>query len=351
MLLAVVLCGGLLANQNARAATELDKIQSLGRGRYLVTEERSEPARDLDGLTLSGPQNLSGHIVMTVGKPDSVWIKISKVMRVESVEIAAELDGEIDVQLRPRGKAMRIDIQTPTGAPWEGSNWSVTLDLMIIVPANWILDFDTRHFEYDLEGPFGDVRLITEFGRVKLTDVTRSVDVRGSYTGIELADIRGVLSAKTAYADLAVRRAIPAVDQPARLANDNGPITVTELAGAVIVETRYAPIRMDQLSLVGSTSRVLGESDSIDLNIVAFGDARLDIQSSYAPVTITVPTHLSARLNVTVGKGGTIRTSGLEIQTHPDLLGDRRLEGICGAGEGGIDIRASGMSQVELRGQ
>jgi hypothetical protein len=54
---------------------------------------------------------------------------------------------------------------------------------------------------------------------------------------------------------------------------------------------------------------------------------------------------------VAVGSTGTIRTSGLEIQTHPNLLGTRRLEGICGSGDGIIDIRSSGPALVEIRGR
>jgi len=333
------------------SVTGSDKIQSLGGGRYLAAEEQTVSAQGQELLLLSSPPNLSGHIVMTVGRADSVWVKISKVLRVESAQIAAELNDAIRVEVTRADKLVRIDVHTPSSARWEGLDWGVMLDLDIAVPPNWDLDFDTRYFEYDLDGPFRDVHIKTEFGRVKLRKVTQSTDVRGSYTGIELADVKGEITARTSYADLDLRRAISDVEQPVRLSNSNGPITVVELAGALVAETQDAPISLDKISLVGSTSRIIGSRASVDFNIIEFGRARLEIESSYSPIRLQVPSYLSARLNVSVGSGGTIRTSGLEIQTHPDLLGRRRLEGTCGDGDGVIDIRATGSSFVELTGR
>jgi hypothetical protein len=340
-----------LVTVNAHAATGSDKIQSLGGGRYMSAETREISVRGLNSLQLSGPSNLSGHVVIVIGRDDSLTVEINKVLRVESEEIAAELNDEIQVAFRRADSVMRVDIRTPSGAPWEGSDWGVTLDLTISIPTNWDLSFDTRHFDYDLTGPFRDVNITTEFGRVKLSRVTRRVDVRGSYTGIELAEIKGEITARTTYADIDVRRAISDVDRPAQLVNTSGPITVVGLAGALIVETHYAPIRLERISLVGSTSRVIGDNAQIDMDIVEFGRVRLEIETSYAPIRLHVPSHLSARLNVAVGNLGTIRTDGLEIQTHPDLLGTRRLEGICGSGDGIIDIRSSGSALVELSGR
>jgi hypothetical protein len=351
LLIAIVLAVASLVTETTSAATSVDKIQSLGGGRFLAAETRSLSARGLQGLRLSGPANLSGHVVVAVGREDSILVGISKVLRVESEEIAADLDQEIQVELHPSENAVRIDVRTPTGAPWEGTDWGVTLDLTITIPANWDLSFDTRHFEYDLTGPFRDVDISTEFGRVKVSKVTRHVEIRGSYTGIELAEIKGAIIAKTTYADIDVQEAISDVDRPAQLANTSGSITVKGLAGALVAETHYAPIRLERISLVGSTSRVVGDNSQIDMDIVEFGRARLEVETSYAPIRVYVPSHLSARLNVAVGSTGTIRTSGLVIQTHPDLLGARRLEGICGAGDGIIDIRSSGPALVEIHGR
>lgn len=348
--MAAVLTTALTAT-NTYAVTGSDKIQSLGGGRYMSMETRATSVRGLQGLRLVGPSNLSGHVVLVTGRPDSINVEVSKVLRVDSEEIAADLNEEIRIEMRPSETVMQIEVSTPTGAPWEGSDWGVTLDLTVTIPADWDLDFDTRHFEYDLTGPFRDVNIRTEFGRVKLNKVTRLVDVRGNYTAIELSEIKGSISARTSYADIDIQRAISDVNRPAQLTNNNGPITVVGLAGALVAETEYAPIRLERIALVGSTSRVFGENAQIDMDIVEFGRAKLEIETNYAPIRVHVPTHLSARLNVAVGVQGTIRTTGLEIQTHPDLLGTQRLEGICGSGDGIIDIRSSGPSLVEISGR
>lgn len=340
----------VLSAQSAYAVTGTDKIQSLGGGRYMSSETQGVSARGFKSLRLVGPSNLSGHVVLVTGRPDTVTVEASKVLRVDSEEIAAQLNDEIRVEVRPSETVMRIEVRTPTGAPWEGSDWGVTLDLTVSIPADWDLDFDTRHFEYDLTGPFRDVNIKTEFGRVKLSKVTRQVDVRGNYTAIELADIKGAITARTSYADIDIQRAISDVNRPAELTNNNGPITVLGLAGALVAETEYAPIKLERIALVGSTSRVIGDNAQVDLDIVEFGRAKLEVETSYAPIRVHVPAHLSARLNVAVGSLGTIRTTGLEIQTHPDLLGTQRLEGICGSGDGFIDIRSTGAALVELSG-
>ena len=333
------------------AVTGAEGIQSLGGGRYLIGETRSVPAQGLGGMRLTGPQNLSGQVIINVGGADSVHFAINKILRVGSIEIATELDREIQVVLRPVGSLLLVNVETPRGARWEGTNWGVRLELLVDLPSGWDLDVDTRHFEFDLNGPFRDVNIRTEFGRVKVKDVARRVDVRGNYTGIELEDVKGTVQCRTAYSDLTVRRAIPAVDEPVRLTNSYGPITVDELVGTLVAETESANFELDGVSLVGGTSRIIGDNAPVHMELKEFGRARLEIQTSHAPVDLTVPRHLSAQLSMTVGTGGSIHTRGLTIQTHESLLNQQRVEGVCGSGDGIIDITGSGASAVELVGE
>lgn len=347
LLLAVVLFHAC----NVMAVTGAEGIQSLGGGRYLIGETRSVPATGLNGLRLTGPQNLSGQVIINVGEADSVRFVINKVLRVGSMEIAQELDDEIQVSLRPVASLLLVNVQTPKGARWEGTNWGVRLEVMVELPSGWDLDIDTRHFEFDLNGPFRDVNIRTEFGRVKVKDVSRRLDVRGNYTGIEVEDAHGTVICRTAYSDLTVRRAIPAADEPVRLTNSYGPITVDELVGTLIAETESANFELDGMSLVGGTSRIVGDNAPVHMDLKEFGRARLEIQTSHAPVDLTVPRHLSAQLSMVVGTGGSIHTKGLTIQTHEKLLSPQRVEGVCGSGDGVIDITGSGASAVDLIGE
>ena len=74
----------------ARAATGSDKIQSLGGGRYMSAETQGISARGLKSLRLLTPANLSGQVVMVVGRGDSLSVEIKKVLRVDSEEMAVE---------------------------------------------------------------------------------------------------------------------------------------------------------------------------------------------------------------------------------------------------------------------
>lgn len=346
-----VIVAAFLLTGAAHGATDTDKIKALGGGRYLISIVQSVPASGLSSLHLSGPSNLGGHIIVSVGPPDSVRIEINKLLRVDSQNLATKLFQEINVTPHPVGSALNLDVVTPTGAMWEGTDWGITLDLTVAVPPQWDIDIDAQYFEYDLNGPFRDVSVTTKYGRVKLQGVDRRTDIRGEYTGMEVSDVKGVIDVTTSYADLRLRRAVSDPERPARLENTYGPITVSDLVGAVNTQTGSAPIRLDRISLVGSTSRVQGENVTVDADIIEFGSARLEIQTSHAPVRVNVPGRLSARLNLSVGPGGVIRTRGLLIQTHENLLGSDRLEGICGSGNGQIDIDLSGPGVIELRGK
>ncbi|GAB4326179.1 MAG: hypothetical protein Kow0074_20460 [Candidatus Zixiibacteriota bacterium] len=334
----------------AWSVSSSDRVQVLGGGRYLVTETHSVDADGLTGIRLTGPRNLGGQVIVNVGG-DSVGIEINKILRVTSSQIAEDLDREIEVSVHPVGSTLGIEVETPRGAQWEGTDWNVQLELTLTIPTGWNLDFDTRHFEFDLNGPFNDVNVRTEFGRVNVRNVSRQVDIRGNYTGIELEDVRGRISARTAYSDLTVRHAIPAAEEPLKLMNSFGPIVVEELVGALMVETESAPITLKDISLVGATSRVTGNNSSLDMSVNEFGRARLEIRTSHSTVNVVVPRHLSARLSLAVGQGGVIHTKGLPIQTHRNLLSQQRVEGICGTGDGLIDINGAGASMIELVGQ
>lgn len=334
------------------AAADDDKIKRLGGGRYLVSSVEMQDAKGLSTLRMQGPGNLAGHIVITTGTGDSVRIETNRIVRVPSEDMAVQFMEDIKITTRrDEPGVLDLDVTTPSGAQWEGSEWSVTLDLTITIPPRWDFESGARFFEYDLRGPFRNVKILTQHGRTKLQNVSRKVEIRGEYTGIELADVKGEVDLATTYATVDVRRVVCDPDRSLQVENSYGPITISELVGSIVAQTEYAPIRLDRVSLIGQPTRISGENVSVDADIVEFGSGKLDIQTSRSPVKINVPTRLSARLNLSVGAGGTIRTRGLTIQTHEDLLGNGRLEGICGTGAGVIDIDVTGPSVIELRGK
>jgi hypothetical protein len=165
-----------------------------------------------------------------------------------------------------------------------------------------------------------------------------------------MSNLKGEIIAQTTYADLVLRDAIPSAERPAQLKDQNGSIVVEKLAGAIIAESENAPIFLSNVVLLGQGSSLRTANGMIKAEISEFGNAELDVRNSNGPVILRVPRTLSARLSCSVGSGGSIQTGGLDIQTHPNLLGLGRLEGTAGSGKGVIDIDVDGPGQIGIQG-
>ncbi|HUU44134.1 MAG TPA: hypothetical protein VM118_00240 [Acidobacteriota bacterium] len=326
------------------------KVHRLGGGRYMTETVNRLPGAGLKGLHITGPANLGGQVVITAAPGDSVRVQIARVLKTESIEAAIIFAQEITTRLEPDGNVLRFDIKTPTNAPWEGTDWSARCDVTIVIPKGWDLTIKAHHFDYDLIGPFRTAVVSTEYGRINLEDVSEKTDVGGTHTPMELTNLRGEITAHTSYAKLEARGIIASAEKAAVFGNQYGAIVIEELAGAVLVKSEYAPLTLTDAVLVGSASRLIGEGSHFRVTIDEFADAQLQIQNSNADVLISVPQELSARLNLAVGRGGTIHTKNVEIQTRSGLLGRGRLEGVCGSGRGIIDIEISGAGTIDFRG-
>ncbi|MBI3872468.1 MAG: hypothetical protein HY304_05270 [candidate division Zixibacteria bacterium] len=327
------------------------KIQKLGGGRYLSESVSQFPIGRLSALRIEGPSNLGGHIVVTADVVDSVRVDVAKIFKVSSEDTASAYDREVVVKLEASGSTLRLEVRTRRGAPWEGTQNSATADLTVTMPPDWDLEANGRFFEFDLTGPFRGASIKAEFGRIKLENVTDRVAIEGEHTAVELANVRGEIAVKTSYADLIIHGVGSTGSHPALFQNQFGAISVDNLTGAMVVETKYAPITISEVALSGPESVVRGSNSPVQLDVRQLGSTQLQVRNSNAPVAIRVPRSLSARLDLSVGVGGTIQTRLLDIQTHPDLMGAGRLEGICGSGNGLIDVDVGGPGKVEIEGK
>ncbi len=326
------------------------KIQNLGGGRYMTESVREVPVGTIRSLRIFGPENLGGSIVVSAGSTRSVRLEFLKIFKVSSETEAANLERDIHYDLRPSEGVLELEVSTRAGAQWEGKDHGARVEITLTIPEGWDIEIRGRFFEMDLSGPFRRADIQTEYGRIKLANVTQKSRVVGNYTAIEMSKIKGEIIAQTSFADLVLRDAIPSAERPARLFDQNGSIVVEKLAGAVIAESENAPIFLSDVVLLGAGSSLRASNGMIKAEISEFGNAELDIRNSNGAVILRVPKSLSARLNCIVGKGGSIQTGGLEVQTHPDLLSVGRLEGIIGTGKGVIDIDVSGPGQIGIQG-
>lgn len=331
------------------ACAQAVKIQSLGGGRFMTESVRELPVGDSRALRILGPENLGGSIVIKTGSVQSIRLELLKIFKVGSEAEAATLEREIQFQLRQTG-AVELEVSTRRGAPWEGTEHTARVEITLTIPEDWDLEIRGRFFEMDLAGPFRRTDIQTEYGRIKLANVSQKTRVIGNYTSIEMSKLKGEIVAQTSFSDLIVRDAIPSAERPARLTDLNGSIVVEKLAGAVIAESENAPIFLSDVVLLGAGSSLRARNGMIKADISEFGNAELDIRNNNGAVILRVPKGLSARLSCVVGTGGSIHTGGLEVQTHPDLLSVGRLEGVIGTGKGVIDIDVTGPGQIGIQG-
>lgn len=333
------------------ASAQEAKLQKLGGGRFMTESVREFPVAGLNTIRVVGPSNLGGSLTVTTHPGSTARFDMVKVFKVGSERTASDFERYIEFAIDTAGSSLTLDVRSETGAPWEGSDQSARIELTLILPPDMNFEFRGRFFEMDLAGPFRRVDVQTEYGKVKVADVGERMRLVGDYTAIEAVRTRGEIIAQTSYADLVLRDAIPSAEHSARLLNQYGSILVEKLAGSVVAETENAPISLSDVVLLGSGSNLRAANAAIKVSIKEFSNAQLDVSNSNGTVNLEVPSALSARLNCTVGAGGSISTSGLIVQTHPDLIASNHLEGLCGDGKGTIDIDVSGPGQIGIQGE
>lgn len=327
------------------------KIQRLGGGRYMTETVQEMSAGKLKTLRVNSSGSMGGSISVSTRSGADIRLEMLKVFKVNSEAEAATFEREIGFDVQSREDVLELDVRTDRDTPWEGSEHSARVELNITLPRGWDFEFSGKFFEFDLKGPFRAVDVQTEYGRIQLADVTEALRLFGNYTAVEARNIRGDIQAQTTFADLILRDAIPSAERPARLTNQHGTIVVDKFAGAIIAETENAPIFVEDAVILGSGSTLRAANAMIRATLSEFSNASLDVRNSNSVVVLKVPKTLSTRLNCSVGTGGSITTSGLVIQTHPDLMAIGRLEGICGDGKGVIDIDVTGPGQIGIEGK
>lgn len=336
------------------AEAEQPKIQRLGGGRYLSETVRLIPTLGQTILLITGPGGLGGEIIITVGTVDSVRVEIAKILTAGSADAALLLVDAIDVDTEITGETLLLTLGRRSHNLRHFPNSDVKCNVNITVPRDWNIDIDIDidgpQFDYDLDGPFRTVLIRTEFGRVKLNNVTEKTNIQGAHTAVELRNVRGVIAASTSYAPLIVTDAITSPDHPARFTNTSGSITITQLAGAVEATGDGAPLMLSDIVLVGSTSRLRCANAAVDMRIIEFSQARLEIENESGSVTLSLPKDVSARFQLATKGGGMIQTRGIELQTHRNLLSRGRVDGLAGDGNGIIDVKVTGTGRIEVRG-
>ncbi len=348
------------------------------------------PADDKTLLEINTPQNLRCDIVVETHEINVVEVEYFKEARARSSAMEKRFVELIEIKLDNKareGNGLRLRVLTPTRAPWEGSDYGVSLELKITVPHNFRINSRSSYGSIKLYGPFGGVKIDNEYGSVAIESVKGETVVKASYSQINLSDLEGAVLVEAVYTKIYVEDIIitegPAIFKtsysPVELDNiegsvkvytGNGPISASDIdaeSGCVILSTSYAPITADNIAgeLVCETSyqpidltdinfaqgrnKIETKYAPINVEIMNMGDSQLLINNTYSSINLSLASGLSARLMLAVDEGGKIHTRGFSLK--PLVIEKNRLVGIVGDGLSRIEVNIDGIGEINIEGR
>jgi hypothetical protein len=338
-------------------------------------------------LTLKTPDNISGDIVIATWGEKRVEVEFELTAKARSESEAKRFTEMVSVTLDRDGEEVILGVKTPSRAPWREGNRSLNLTLEVRLPEGMEIESRTAYFDLDLEGPFKDVTVDNDYGRVSLQRAKGDISVRTSYGEIVLQEIEGELRAESSYGSVhasdidskgreillessygsitlqAVKGAasvttsygkiaaedVDAGDSPLLFETSYGEIELLYVKGQISARTSYNPIVLSDATLTGGTNRLETTYGKISAEFAAIKDSRLTIFTKYSNIRLTLPKNTSARMVATVDSGGSIHATDFPIT--PTRLDRTRLEGIAGGGESTIEMNIDGIGTIEVIGE
>ncbi len=315
---------------------------------YTLTSQSEISVGGASQFILTAPANLGGQIYLEVWDKENCQVKFKIWAKANTTEKAKQFTGMVDLDLERNEDLVTLKLTTPHPAPWEGSNYGIEASLYIFLPRNFSVETKTQGFDLDLSGPFTKVDIQNQYGDIQVSDVSEETNITGSYDQVEVKNIEGDLNVETSYNSI-LAQDVNTKDSKAYFKTSYGKINVERFEGQLDANTVYGNIYASDVTLRGGGSEFKTVYSKIDLDLTAIEDATLYINNTYGNIDVVVPTDLSARLMLTVGRGGKIKTSGIVIQ--PTELNKTTLEGICGEEDSEIEINIEGIGQILLEGR
>jgi hypothetical protein len=353
-------------------------------------EQTGKLSESMEGKTvfsIHGSRNLNGSIKIFPGESDQVEISYRKWAEAENQSQARQFLDLIDLRLTPGEDQTILNILTPSDSPWEGSDYHVSLEIVVQLPEKMRIEGQLQFMKLEVRGPFNGVTIKAGFSELDIADISGPVDVTTSYAPVKLADITGVVTAETRYSpiratDIRVPSGsaifknsggsitlsdiqgpveaytsyspIEAQDMAAEEATmvfrtSYSPIKLSNISGELICETSFSPIDITDCNLTHGQSRIETSFSPINAVLDPQDESELFIYNNYNNINLSVPSNTSSRIAAAVDQGGRIHTADLPVK--PTFLDATRLEGTIGAGLGHIELKVSGIGAIEIEGR
>jgi DUF4097 and DUF4098 domain-containing protein YvlB len=309
---------------------------------------QAKTSGEVKEFRLTSPVNLGGVLNLEVGEDDVCSVEFECWARAKNRKNAKEFTELVQINLERVGQVVTLKLDTPRNAPWEGTNYAIKVTLDVYVPRDIAVEAKTRHFSLDITGPLRTVEIRNSYGEIRIADVTEQTSVDGSYAQVDAENIRGDLDIETSYNRISVQN-VDTEGGKAFLKTSYGEIDVDDFTGQLEAYTVYSPIYGSGMTLLGGGNEIKTVYSKIELGFEEITDSRLYVYNSYGNIDLAVPRDLSARLALSVGRGGKINTEGILIK--PQVIEKTRLEGICGDGDSEIELNISGIGRILVEGR
>lgn len=257
-------------------------------------------------LEIRTPANLRCSIKVITHPAKRVDVSYEKWAKAQSPSQEKRFTDLIEVHLdQAEGSKTRLRVLAPTMAPWEGTDYSAGLMLEVRVPTGSSTTCHSYYSSIELTGPLSTVEVHNDYGSITARDIDDELLIRASYAPVDCSRIKGSISVETRYAsiageDLTITEGVGTFETShgaVRLSQVTGPIEITTSyspinirdidakAGSVVLSTSYAPIQADNISgeLICETSY-----NPIDLNDITLSHGRSRIETQYSPVTASL---------------------------------------------------------------
>ncbi|MEE9553188.1 MAG: hypothetical protein V3W18_02730 [candidate division Zixibacteria bacterium] len=336
---------------------------------------------------IKGSKNLAGEIRIVSRQTEDIVISFEKTARTSSKSESTRFLDLIDIKLDIRDDRATLIILSPSQAPWEGSDYGVSLEVLVNLPEKMKIIGEINFMKFVVEGPFqgidlesthsaldirriyGSVTASTTHGDVTLHVIKGEIDIETQNGGIlatdiivpsgyalfqttdgaiKLTDIQGPVEAYTTHSSIEVK-GIDAPDGSVVLRTSYGELTVYDITGELICETSYEPINITKADINHGHSKIETSHAPIFVDFLEISNSHVYISTEYSNVNLNCPADLSAKIIAGVESGGRIHTRDLNL--IPTVLNRTRLEAVAGDGESRIEVNIGGIGDITILGQ
>ena len=354
-------------------------------------EESGKLSSTSSGKTIfafEGSANLNGSIKILSSSGNDISVTYKKYARAGSESQAKHFLELIYLKLdSTQDDKSTLSIETPSNAPWQGSNYSVSLDIFVELPESMKIEGDLHFMKLEVHGPFAGLTVISDFSALDIEDINGPIDIATTYAAINLSGIRGSIKAKTRNSSIeASDIKIPLgsaifenTTGAIKLSDISGPveayttysaidasginaaegsivlrttysaINVSDVTGELVCETSLSPINLEDVALTHGQSKIETSYSPINASFKEISDSQLFLNTTYSNISLQIPANTSSQLVANVDEGGKIHTSDLPIK--PTYLGATRLEGSLNGDQSRIEVKVGGVGEINIESQ